>query len=43
MARRKVLMGCVNYWTSPFQVGSHHYARQFVDAGLDVHPVKPSS
>lgn len=45
MARPKVLMGCVNYWTSPFQVGSHHYARQFVDAGFDVafvsEPISP--
>ncbi|HZU36179.1 MAG TPA: glycosyltransferase [Gemmataceae bacterium] len=32
----KVLMGCVNYWTSPFQVGSHHLARQFVRAGYEV-------
>lgn len=45
MARRKILMGCVNYWTSPFQVGSHHYARQFVEAGFDVafisEPISP--
>ncbi len=45
MARRKVLMGCVNYWTSPFQVGSHHYARQFVEADFDVafisEPISP--
>lgn len=45
MARRKILMGCVNYWTSPFQVGSHHYARQFIEAGFDVgfisEPISP--
>lgn len=32
----KVLMACVNYWTSPFQVGSHHLARQFLRSGYDV-------
>lgn len=45
MARPKILMGCVNYWTSPFQVGSHHYAREFVKAGFDVafisEPISP--
>lgn len=34
--RKKVLMACANYWTSPFQVGSHHIARGFVDLGWDV-------
>ncbi|MBI4000829.1 MAG: glycosyltransferase [Nitrospira defluvii] len=29
-------MACANYWTSPFQVGSHHLARGFVDAGWTV-------
>ena len=29
-------MACANYWTSPFQVGSHHLARGFVDAGWKV-------
>jgi hypothetical protein len=29
-------MACANYWTTPFQVGSHHLARGFVDAGWTV-------
>jgi len=29
-------MACANYWTTPFQVGSHHLARGFVDAGWRV-------
>jgi len=29
-------MACTNFWTSPFQVGSHHMARAFVEAGWDV-------
>ncbi len=29
-------MACANYWTSPFQVGSHHLARGFVAAGWTV-------
>lgn len=32
----KILMACANYWTSPFQVGSHHIARGFVKAGWTV-------
>ena len=36
MARKKILMAACNYWTSPFQVGSHQIARGFVDAGWDV-------
>lgn len=36
MARKRILMACPNYWTSPFQVGSHHLAREFVRAGWDV-------
>ena len=34
--RPKILMACANYWSSPFQVGSHHLARGFVRAGWDV-------
>jgi len=33
---KKILMACHNYWTSPFQVGSHHLARQFVRLGYEV-------
>lgn len=33
---QKILMACANYWTSPFQVGSHHLARGFVRAGWTV-------
>jgi glycosyltransferase involved in cell wall biosynthesis len=29
-------MACPNYWSSPFQVGSHHLARAFVGEGWDV-------
>lgn len=36
MTERRVLMACPNYWTSPFQVGSHHLARGFLDAGWRV-------
>src|SRR5438105_4783206 len=36
MARKRVLMACPNYWRSPFQVGSHHLAREFVRAGWEV-------
>ena len=32
----KVLMACANYWTSPFQVGSHHLARGLARAGWTV-------
>jgi glycosyltransferase involved in cell wall biosynthesis len=39
-------MACAQYWTSPFQVGSHHLARGFVTAGYDVafvsDPVSPA-
>jgi glycosyltransferase involved in cell wall biosynthesis len=34
--KKKVLMACSNYWTSPFQVGSHHIARGFLKAGWEV-------
>jgi len=36
MKTKKIFMACFNYWTSPFQVGSHHLARGFVEAGYDV-------
>ena len=36
MPRKRALMACSNYWTSPFQVGSHHLARGLVRAGYDV-------
>lgn len=36
MTGRRVLMGSCNYWTSPFQVGSHHLARGFAEAGWSV-------
>lgn len=32
----KILMATSNYWTSPFQVGSHHLARGFARAGWRV-------
>jgi glycosyltransferase involved in cell wall biosynthesis len=34
--RKRALMGCSNYWDSPFQVGSQHLARALVRAGYDV-------
>ncbi len=36
VGRPKVLMAVSHYWTSPFQVGSHHLARGFVAAGWEV-------
>lgn len=33
---KKVLMACHNHWTSPFQVGSHHIARELVNLGFEV-------
>lgn len=36
MRRKKVLMACANYWTSPFQVGSHHIAKGFLEQGWEV-------
>lgn len=33
---KKVLMAGGNYYTSPFQVGSHHYARAFEKLGYEV-------
>jgi len=29
-------MACANHWTSPFQVGSHHIAKGFANAGYQV-------
>ena len=43
--RKKVLMAVANYYTSPFQVGSHHYARAFEKLGYEVlfisNPISP--
>jgi len=36
MGKRKVLIAASNYWTSPFKVGSHHYAREFARMGWQV-------
>lgn len=33
---KKALMACHNHWTSPFQVGSHHIARELVNLGFEV-------
>lgn len=33
---KKILMAATNYWTSPYQVGSHHYAREFARNGWEV-------
>ena len=33
---KKILMAVSNYWTSPYQVGSHHYARFFAKNGFEV-------
>ncbi|MCL4376808.1 MAG: glycosyltransferase [Actinobacteria bacterium] len=33
---KKVIMAVSNYWTSPFQVGSHHFARMFAKNGWKV-------
>ncbi len=33
---KKILMGCSNFWDSPLQVGSHHLARGFANAGWKV-------
>ena len=42
---KKVLMAVANYYTSPFQVGSHHYARAFKKLGYEVlfisNPISP--
>jgi glycosyltransferase involved in cell wall biosynthesis len=36
MKRKTVIMAAANHWRSTFQVGSHHLARGFVEAGWDV-------
>ncbi|MBE0449011.1 MAG: glycosyltransferase, partial [Actinobacteria bacterium] len=36
MKRKKILVASANHWTSSFQVGTHHLARGFVEAGWDV-------
>ena len=33
---KKILIAASNYWNSPYQVGSHHYARVFAKNGWDV-------
>ncbi len=43
---KKIVMACANYWTSPFQVGSHHFARAFACQGWKVafisDPISPA-
>jgi len=34
--RKKILIAATNYWSSPYQVGSHHYAKIFAMNGWDV-------
>jgi len=34
--RKKILFAASNYWDSPYQVGSHHYAKMFAKNGWDV-------
>src|SRR6187551_1431733 len=45
MEQRRVLMATVNQWHSSFQVGSHHLARGFAQAGWEVafvsEPISP--
>ncbi|MGB2551771.1 glycosyltransferase family protein [Campylobacter sp. MOP51] len=45
MSNKKILMAVANYYTSPFQVGSHHFARAFARLGYDVlfisNPISP--
>jgi glycosyltransferase involved in cell wall biosynthesis len=42
---KSILMACSQYWNSPFQVGSHHLARAYAEAGWRVgylsHPISP--
>jgi glycosyltransferase involved in cell wall biosynthesis len=33
---KKILIAAANHWNSPYQVGSHHYARVFAQNGWDV-------
>ncbi len=46
MAPQKILMACANHWTSPYQVGSHQLAREFVRRGYEVafisDPISPA-
>lgn len=43
--KKKALMACGNYWTSPFQVGSHHIAKSLLALGWEVafisNPISP--
>lgn len=34
--KKKILMACLHYWQSPYQVATHHLARQFAKAGWSV-------
>jgi len=34
--RKKIIFAASNYWFSPYQVGSHHYARLFAKNGWEV-------
>jgi len=34
--RKKILFAASNYWNSPYQVGSHHYAKMFAKNDWDV-------
>lgn len=36
MTSKKILMACLHYWNSPYQVASHHLARKFAGAGWKV-------
>ena len=36
MANKKILIAATNYWTSPYQVGSHHYAKIFAKNNWEV-------
>ncbi len=36
MALKKILMACSNHWTSIFQVGSHHLARELIKLGYEI-------
>ena len=42
---KKILMAVANYYTSSFQVGSHHFARTFEKIGYQVlfisNPISP--
>ena len=33
---KKIIFAASNYWNSPYQVGSHHYAKMFAKNGWDV-------